>query len=131
MEGIRRMIELGPLYHWSPRERRKSINHDGLVPGKRGINGPWYPLGPDGQEDDTLPEWRQPSISASLDPVTAWSYSHGAWRSTGTFDLWLFQLKPTDEVHVLPFWGGRLVELRIHNRIYKARLKWVGERTQQ
>lgn len=113
-------MDLGPLYHWSPRSRRKQILKLGLMPGRRNITGPV--VNGDGSE------WRQPCVCASPDPATAWAYSHGAWRSTGTFDLWQFWLEDADEVHVLPQWGSRIIEVRVHNRIRKARLIWVGER---
>jgi len=47
----------------------------------------------------------------------------------GTFDLWQFSLVPEDHVEVLPMWGGRIVEVRVFNRVVKSRLVWVGERT--
>lgn len=34
--------ELGPLYHWSPRERLSGIKRLGLVPGKRNFHGSTY-----------------------------------------------------------------------------------------
>jgi hypothetical protein len=74
-------------------------------------------------------EFRPTYVCASPDPATAWAYSHGAWRSSGTFDLWQFSLDTTDDVEVLRQWGARIVEVRIHGRIRKARLTWVGERT--
>ena len=125
-------MSLGPLYHWSPRGRLSSIKRLGLVPGKRNISGPIF-NGP-GIDDDGEPiiipgEWRAPWLCFSLDAATAWAYSHGAWRSTGTFDLWQVWLEPTDEVHVQPAWGDRIVELRVHNRIPKRRLILIGERT--
>ena len=86
------------------------------MPGKR----------PPYEDDD---EFRQGGVCCSTDPATAWAYSHGAWRSVGTFDLWEFLLDPADEVHVLPMWGGRIIEVRVHNRIKKRRLLWVAERT--
>jgi hypothetical protein len=124
---------LGPLYHWSPRNRLNGIKRQGLMPGKRNIGGPVY----HGKHDDPnlnnadlgTGEYRQESISFSLDPVTAWSYSHEVFQSKGTFDLWLVHLIDSDEVHILPSWGGNLVEIRVTNRIRKARLHWVGERT--
>lgn len=116
------MIELGPLYHWSPRERLNSIRRLGLVPGRRSITI-------DADTDPARRRYRQDSVSFSLDPATAWNYSHGVWRSVGTFDLWVVRLVPTDEVHVNPMWGGRIVEVRVHNRIPKSRLIWAGERT--
>lgn len=128
------MTDLGPLYHWSPRDRLASIKRLGLVPRRRNIAGPrWHGTPTNPNIDDNVDlgegEFLQRGVCFSLDPATAWRYSHGAWRSTGTFDLWLVQLIDTDEVHVLPMWGGRIVEIRVHNRIRKARLTWIGERT--
>jgi hypothetical protein len=74
-------------------------------------------------------EYVQQSVSFSPDPATAWAYSHGTWGTVGVFDLWQAWLQPSDEVHILPMWGGRIVEVRVHNRIVKSRLTWVGERT--
>ena len=114
------MTALGPLYHWSPRERLRGIQRLGLIPGRPSTQ-PSY--NPDGSE------FRQPAVCASLDAATAWAYSHGAWKSTGTFDLWQFSLVDDDAVEVRSFWGARIVEVRVHNRIRKARLRWIGERT--
>jgi hypothetical protein len=118
-------MTLGPLYHWSPRSRLGGIRRLGLVPGKRNVAGPTL----HDPDDPSAGEFRQPCVCFSLDPVTAWAYSHAVWRSTGEFDLWQVWLEPTDEVHVLPMWGGRIVEVRVHNRIPKRRLIHVGERT--
>ncbi|OZF47553.1 hypothetical protein CH292_19200 [Rhodococcus sp. 14-2470-1a] len=73
-------------------------------------------------------EFVQPGVCLSPDPATAWAYSHGAWRTPGTFDLWQLWLADEDEVHVLPQWGHRIVEVRVHNRIKKSRLVWIAER---
>lgn len=115
---------LGPMYHWSPRDRIKGIKRLGLVPGKRNVAGPTY----HDPEDPDMGEFVQPGVCLSPDPATAWAYSHGAWRSTGVFDLWQLSLVSTDEVHILPQWGARIVEVRVHNRIPKSRIVWVGER---
>jgi hypothetical protein len=120
------MSDLGPLFHWSPRERLKSIQRLGLMPGRLNVS-PHYHWDEDGNE--TKQPYRQDSVSFSLDPATAWAYSHGAWRSEGTFDLWMVILSSEDEVHVNPMWGGRITEVRVHNRIMKRRLIWIGERT--
>lgn len=125
---------LGPLYHWSPRDRLSSIKRLGLVPGKRGVTGPvWHGnatnqnISPN--EDIGEGEWLAPYVCFSPTPVRAWEYSHGAWRSEGTFDLWSVVLTETDEVHINPQWGAHIIEVRVHNRIPKSRLVWVGERT--
>lgn len=124
---------LGPLYHWSPRDRLKSITRLGLVPGKRNVVGPLYHGTPtdtnEDNEDLGAGEFRQPGVCFSPTPVRAWNYSHGAWRSKGTFDLWSVVLTDSDEVHILPMWGDQIVEVRVHNRIPKSRLVWVAERT--
>lgn len=122
---------LGPLYHWSPRERLSSIRRSGLMPGKRNIAGPvWHGLDDTGTpHDDGRGEFLQPGVCLAPSPAAAWDYSHGAWRSKGTFDLWQLTLEPADEVHILPQWGAQLIEIRVHNRIKKSRLIWVGERT--
>ena len=124
------MTLLGPLYHWSPRDRLASISRLGLVPGRRNIAGPVrQPPRPAGVDAQDWPgEFRQSAVCASLDAATAWSYSHGAWGSTGSFDLWQFLLVDGDDVQVLRQWGPRVVEVRVHNRVRKARLLWVGER---
>ena len=115
------MSELGPLYHWSPRTRLASIKKLGLVPRRPRVS---HTEGDD--EDDGF---RQDGVCFSLDPTTAWNYSHGVFKVPGTYDLWQVWLAPKDEVHILPMWGGRVIEVRVMNRIFKSRLHWVGERT--
>lgn len=114
--------ELGPLYHWSPRSRLKGITRLGLVPGKKKH---WYV----NEVTGTKEAYSQDSVSFSLDPATAWNYSHGCWRGVGVFDLWQVFLIPTDEVHILPGWGAQINEVRVKNRIPKSRLIFIGERT--
>lgn len=118
--------ELGPLYHWSPRERLPSIKRLGLIPGRLNhVNESSYINEITGKRE----VYRQDSVSFSTTPATAWVYSHGTWNSTGTFDLWEVYLLSSDEVHVSPMWGDRIIEVRVRNRIKKSRLVWVGERT--
>jgi len=107
--------DIGPLYHWSPRTRLSSIKKQGLVPRK-----------PPVYTDDGF---RQSGVCFSLDPATAWNHSHEVFQVPGIYDLWQVEPVPTDEVHVLPMWGGRVLEVRVMNKIPKARLVWVGERT--
>lgn len=118
-------LGLGPLYHWSPRDRLNNIKKLGLVPGHRNMMGPTY----HDPDDPSKGEFRQDGICLAVDAATAWAYSHGTWKTVGTFDLWQVWLVSTDEVHILPQWGDRIVEVRVKNRIKKARLVWVGERT--
>lgn len=136
------MMDIGPLFHWSPRDRLDRIKRLGLMPGQAGVHAvevqeridrlKVVTEDEDGDHiESALAEWRAGWVCASLDPATAWNYSHGAWRSVGTFDLWQFWLEPTDEVHINPMWGGQIIEVRVHNRIRKGRLTWVGERVGQ
>lgn len=117
---------LGPLYHWSPRERLSSIRRLGLMPGKKNFAGYGsYENSVTGKTE----EFRASYVCFSTTPATAWSYSHAVWKTEGTFDLWEVYLTEEDEVHINPMWGDRIVEVRVHNRIPKRRLIWVGERT--
>lgn len=124
---------LGPLYHWSPRDRLPSIKRHGLMPGRRGFNGPLFHGTPDNPNTENVDlgegEWLAPWVCFATTPVRAWEYSHGAWRSKGTFDLWSVVLLDSDEVHINPMWGSTIIEVRVHNRIPKSRLVFVGERT--
>lgn len=61
---------LGPLYHWSPRARRKSIERYGLLPGKG------TPLKYQNSVTGEDEEYVQQAVSLSPDPLTAWNYSH-------------------------------------------------------
>lgn len=128
------MNQLGPLYHWSPRDRLKRIKKQGLRPGQLNICGPVFHA--EGMDPDdpryadvvAAGEFRQDSLCFSLDPATAWAYSHAAWGSVGTFDLWQVQLVDSDEVHVLPMWGAGVAEVRVRNPIDRHRLRYIGER---
>jgi len=104
---------IGHLYHWSPRERCQAIKTEGLKSRQPSVRG----------------HAKQGSISFSLDPATAWEYSHGAWQSHGVFDLWMVRLEKSDDVRILPMWGAEIIEIRVHNNIAATRLNWVGERT--
>lgn len=114
-------MDLGPLYHWSPRTRLTSIKRLGLVPRAPRVS----PTEGDDEDDG----FRQDGVCFSADPATAWNHSHGVFKVSGTYDLWQVWLVPTDEVHVLPMWGDHIIEVRVMNRLYKRRLLWVGERT--
>lgn len=102
------------LFHWSPRDRKAGIIRRGLVPA----------MAP------CLSSERQDLVCLSPTPSCAWSLSGAIRAEKGEpWDLWQVRLADTDEVHVLPFWGGVLREVRVANRIPKSRVWWVGERT--
>lgn len=111
---------LPPLYHWSPRSRAASIRRLGLVPGKRPTIG----------TTRTVTDGRY-MVCLAPDPAAAWSLSGAIWaRELGVvWDLWQAHLVDTDEVHVRPDFGPRIVEVRVANRIPKRRLVWLAERS--
>lgn len=128
-------MQLGPLFHWSPRERLAKIEKRGLRPGQRNIGGPVFhadymdPNDPNYAEVVAAGEFRQDMVCFSLDPATAWAYSHDVWGTTGTFDLWQVWLDPTDAVYPQTHWGASLFEVRVANAIPRKRLHHIGERT--
>lgn len=105
---------LSPLYHWSPRDRRDGIRRRGLIPG----------LAP------CLSSERQHMVCLGPTPSAAWSLSGAIRAAKGdVWDLWQVALGEQDEVHVLPFYGDTLLEVRVANAIRSDRIWWVGERT--
>lgn len=138
-----------PLFHWSPRERRRSIERLGLVPGKRPTCSSGLTL--DGTTWVPDRSWRPNYVCLGPDPWLAAVYS---WRIHGepeqTWDLWEVWLDPAEDKvawrrreahefrHVEHTERGpvetmstrkRLVEVRIANRIPKRRVEWLAERT--
>lgn len=121
---------LPPLYHWSPRDRRLSIQKYGLMPGKKStcISGL-----PEDEEDELTVasrNWRAPYVCLSTSPRMAWSLSGDIFgEPQQLWDLWEVRLESSDEVHIRPTFGPRIEEIRIHNRIHKRRVWWTAERT--
>jgi len=106
------------------------------MPGKRSHLGPtWHDFARAGEQwdgDDPIDreaEFVQSAVCFGTSPTLAWLYSHGVWRTTGTFDLWEVGIIDSDDVEALRSWGAQIREVRIYNRIPKGRLEWVGERT--
>lgn len=112
-------VDIGPLYHWSPRSRLQGITRYGLVPSKRPSVG-------------TIPAVTGgvPMVCYGISPADAWALSGDmAWATgLGPWDLWQVRLFAADEIHVLPNFGPRIREVRVANRIPKSRLTWIGER---
>lgn len=119
------------LYHWSPRARRAGIVRRGLrptcptaprysaaiIPGT--ANGRWL------EGDDHSVRM----VCLGTSPSHAWSLSGAIMAEHGElWDLWQVTLDDEDEVHPLPFYGYRLDEIRVANRIPKRRVWWVAER---
>lgn len=107
-------MDLGPLYHWSPRDRRESIKSSGLDP-----RAPRTLTSASSQQD---------GVCLSPDPATAWAYSHASREREGKFDLWQVELNDNDEVHILPQWGKRIIEVRVAGHIPPGRVRFIAER---
>lgn len=108
-------LVLPPLFHWSPTNRRPNITRRGLRP--------TCPTA--GRSDDTFA-----AVCLGTTPSHAWSLSGALFAERDeTWDLWQVTLDQDDEVHPLPFYGHRLGEIRVANRIPKRRLWLVGQRT--
>lgn len=106
-------VILHPLFHWSPTERRPSIQRRGLRLNSRPVTS----------------TARCDYICLSLSPSLAWSLSAGACGDRGQeWDCWQISLAPGDEVEVRPFSGNRVQELRVRNPIPKSRVWLVGSR---
>lgn len=107
------------LYHWSPRERRKSIERRGLVPGSRSLQGDWKP----------------PYIAFSLDPVRAWGLvsNRSGYTPDPIWDLWSVDVYnvPHYEMlydHYLDSSRRYIYEVRVYERLFKRHVTWVAER---
>lgn len=121
-------LPVPPLYHWSPAERRKGITRHGLKPTCPTAS----PMGPPmpGGAREVDPEAFVHAVCLGMSPSHAWSLSGALWAERGdVWDLWQVTLDDGDEVHPLPFFGYRLGEIRVANRIPKRRVWHVGERT--
>lgn len=107
-------LVLPVLYHWSPSKHRAAIIRRGL-----------RPTCPTATrfDDSTL------AVCLGTSPSHAWSLSGAVFGEKGEeWDLWQVTLDEGDEVHPLPFFGHRLDEIRVANRIPKRRLWLVGTR---
>lgn len=105
---------LGPLYHWSPANRRALITANGLRPHQR----------------PTVATTVQRHICLGFDPSGAWAVSGDMDWLTGVeeWDLYQVQLAPSDPVHVCPAYGPGLQEVKIAGPIPADRIWRVGTR---
>lgn len=105
-------VELPPLYHWSPTERRKGIERFGLVPGKLST--------------DRL--WRPPYVALAPSPAEAWQMSGDTARgaAVASWDLWQVWLNVPGEA--IPYDDGSMREMRVYERVYKRDVWLVATR---
>lgn len=111
--------QLLPLFHWSPRDRRKQILRYGLRPKMRAVT----------HQGDA--HWRAMWICLADTPRWAWSLS-GAQRSApaGEWDLWSTSMDRLTDPRVLPAdWANGIHEVRTAHRIFKRDLWLVATRT--
>lgn len=115
------------FYHWSPVDRRKNIIKRGLRPTcpTATILSPPLPGGARVIDPDATVY----AVCLGTTPSHAWSLSGALYAKKGAqFDLWQVSLDEADEVHPLPFYGNRLSEVRVANRIPKSRVWHVATR---
>lgn len=104
---------LHPLFHWAPSSRRSSIVADGL----RTLAEPSCSSQP------------YPYVCCCPSPSMAWALSAATCPQAATdWDCWQIVLNPSDHVEVLPIWGNRIEEVRIHGHVGPDQLWRVGSR---
>lgn len=106
--------EGGTWFHWAPTERRRGINHKGLMPGQ------W--------SRDRL--WRPPYICLTHRPSWAWGLSGQMDREKQIkhWDLWEVWLPGDQPYEVLRSLDGSIDEIRVYERIFKRNVWYVGSR---
>lgn len=104
------------LYHWSPTRNRARIQHSGLVPGSRSVDG----------------EWRPPFVCLSDSPSLAWGLSGGMRnRAPGVWDLWMTERDGRYEEiwdHYPDTGRSYIKEYRVYERIWKRDVWYVATR---
>lgn len=109
-------MKIGPLYHWSPTERRQLILCDGLLLFQRSQH----------HSDDEL-LW--PYICLSSSPSEAWSLSGALnYGEVDRFDLWQVWLPENAEVRPRAFFGDRIEEFKVYTAIPADHVWYVGTR---
>lgn len=103
------------LYHWAPRERRKSIERRGLEPGH------WSP--------DRL--WKPPCICLANGPKMAWLLCGRYRPGIREWDLWWVSSLDLEGYEIIPSDDGEPREYRVYHRIYKRHLWMVGTRVNE
>lgn len=108
------MERLGALYHWSPKENRRSILRDGLkvMEGANGADAefPWICLGPT--------------------PSAAWGFLPPSVNRAERYplDLWMVRLGDYTDTQIVTTDGATICEVRTYQSVPADRVWWVGER---
>lgn len=109
-------MRLGPLFHWSPADRRADIENNGLLPSR----------------DPTINTKRHPYIYFGFDPADAWRLSGdmpGA-QSIVTWDLWQVAISPDDVLDIRAEFGADFHEVKLRRAVPRDRMWWVARRKQ-
>lgn len=116
---------LPALFHWSPADRRESIQREGLRPYCPAVISTCV----DGNGRDL--SW--PYLCFSPTPSSAWGLSGDMHWATEIeqWDLWQVRLADGDEVHVRSDFGPVIREVRVYGSIPPDRCWWVAMREPQ
>jgi hypothetical protein len=116
-EGEGGAVIIPVLFHWSPSERRREIEANGLQP---------YQLATVCSD----PELTSPYICFSPTPSRAWALSGAMdWVSEiDQWDLWQATLADRDHVCVRSDFGPEIQEIKVYGSIPADRLWLVGSR---
>lgn len=111
-------VDLGWLYHWSPKDNREAILQEGLTV-----------LSENGDDED----WRAPYICLGTTPSSAWGLLPPRWPTgstpTETMDLWQVRVQEGDQITIRGDHAPMIREVRAHHSLPPDRVWWAGERT--
>lgn len=107
-------VDLGVLYHWSPKRNRESISRLGLQ-----LAHP----------NRTSGDFTAPWICLGTTPSSAWGLILDPGEE-GEWDLWQTALRDGDHVAIRSDFDMPYIrEIRVHNGLPSDRVWWVGERS--
>lgn len=112
------MHKLPVLYHWAPKAKREQITLEGLKPYQAATV--------------CTPDMRSPYICLSPSASSAWSLSGDMeWVSEiEEWDLWQVVIPndSTTEVHVRPFFGNTVEEIKVYTPLAPSCVWYVATR---
>jgi hypothetical protein len=125
-------LPIPSLYHWSPLDRRDRIVKRGLRPSTPTAVERFEEQGAGARMlRPSLGFDTAKAVCLGSSPSHAWSLCGALWGERGScWDLWQVTLVDEDDTVVMPSdeGGARFGELRVLNRIPKARVWHVGTR---